>query len=799
MNPTSAQPPRCTASATERFEDACARLTQPPGKAQLVGVGGIGMAGLALLLKQLGWSVSGCDLRPGALAASLRKAGIEVFEGHSPAHLASLRGASPDAPSDWIVRSTAVPSTHPELEAARTLELPPLDRGVLLAAILSNRSRSVAVCGSHGKTTTATFTTALLQALGLQPGWCIGGVSEAFPEPAGLAPDAPDAPFVAECDESDGTLAWYHPTVTVVTSVDFDHREHFPDVAAFEAVFERILAQTRKGVVYVREDERAHHLCATRPHTLSVGLHPEAQLHADDIRADASGTGFRLRFEGRTVGTYHVAAPGLHNVRNALAALGAAHHLGVAIEQAAAALPIRSTLPARRFECVAERDGVRVLSDYAHHPAEIRALVDTTRLLHPVRRVAVFQPHRYTRTQALGEAFPGAFEGIDRLALAPVYPASEAPLRGGSTADLYTHFRHAAEQNSAIPVPVLAPSLEAAWHWLQATVRSGDLVLFVGAGDIDALAQRARSTVPLIPAPLDPPALPDVTFQSEVPAGSRTTYGVGGPIRLLADVSRHEALANLLAWRYTRREPWMPLGGGSNLLVPDTGYHGLMIQLAGPAFQSFERDPSDPRRVTVGAGWGGAALLQHLGSQGLGGLEHLYGIPGTLGGWLAMNAGAHGHAILDCIEAVDALDARGRALRLAPSQLGAGYRECRGLHDRIAVAATLRLEASTPAAVAERCRRFARQRTHLAGLRTAGSVFRNPPATSAGRLLDQCGCKGLRVGGAYVTERHANVFATDRYATASDLLALIDITRQRADRPLDLELRIAAVGARVRR
>lgn len=769
---------------TAAYEHAAATLSGPPGQAHFVGVGGVGMAGLAFLLSRRGWKTTGCDAAAGPLLAWLRSEGVVAVAGHSPDHATVL-----DPQRDIVVRSAAVPLQSPELAATTARGVPVYDRGVLFAALLDRQARAVAVCGSHGKTTTATFTATLLRGLGLAPGWCIGGTSAVLGAPASVG-GCEDAPFVAECDESDGTLALYHPFTTVVTNIDFDHMEHFESVAAFEAVFARVLRQTRHAIVYCRDDERGHALCAAFPETLSVGFHPESRLRATDLASDALGSDFTLQLDGQPLGRWRLGHPGVHNVRNALAALGAVHSLGGDVRRASALLANDLALPARRFDTTARLDGIRVVSDYAHHPTEIAALVATARLQPHARLVAVFQPHRYTRTKALGDQFPGAFAGVDALALAPVYAASENPLEGGTSAHLYAHFRSRAETDPGIPVPVLATSLDAAWHWLRATANPGDLVLIVGAGDVVALAGRAVDAAPWREAPASPPPVEGLEYAADVACARLTTYGVGGTAFGLARVATPDALRTVLAWCRSDARPWTVLGGGSNLLVPDTGYPGVLVQLRGPIFRQFRTDAQSPRIVVAGAALSGSALLDRLQESGLGGLEFMDGIPGTLGGWLAMNAGAHGGAIGDCVARVDVMAPDGSLRTLEPPELAFGYRRCDALRGNVIVSATLQLQPVAAALIGERRQAFRARRTDLSGLRTAGSVFRNPPGESAGRLLDLAGCKGLRVGGAEITSRHANVIATQRGATASDVLALASIAASRVPIPLHLEVRV---------
>ena len=837
-----------------QYDRAAALLTQPGAAVHFVGIAGVGMAGLATLLAQRGFRVSGCDAHPDApTVPPLRALGVTVETGHDPAHLAALDPAR----GDFVIRTPAADPGSPELAAAKARGLPVLDRGAVLAALLDTLPCPlIAVCGTHGKTTTATFAAQLLRELGAAPGWCIGkpGAAAAAPGVSGSKFDvqtsppecqgtgsAEQSPFVAECDESDGSLALYRPAVTVLGSVDFDHAEHFASEAEFLAVFETVLSQTREAVVYNADDPRLRAFVEGRspasvrgvarsdggstPRLLPVGTGPTARLRATALEETAAGTSFDLSLDGKPLGRFHIPIPGRHNLLNALAAMGAI----IATQGVRGTFPDRLDaalaalrLPGRRFEVVSTADGIRVVADYAHHPAEIAACLAMARttLAPGGRLIAVFQPHRPSRTLALGPQFPAAFAAADFLALAPVYAASEPDIPGGDIADLYAHFRAGSRPGLRRPAqdatetqeecaqgapPVLLRSLGEALPWLRGIARPGDTVLLVGAGDIISLA----SAFPpgWNAAPPQPPPAEGADIASGASAAPLCSYGVGGPVRALARVRTIEALRSLLAWCRETGTPWTVLGAGTNLLVPDTGFDGLLLHLEGPVFAGLSTEGAPEAQTPVpwrvGAALPGARLLAEWQRLGHSGLECMDGIPGTIGGWLAMNAGAQGHAIGDCLVSIDLLDPADGTVRTLPrAALALGYRSAavapghewpgspRPLSSFVILSAVLAPgESVAPSVVAERRAAFRAKRFDFRGLRTAGSVFRNPPGDSAGRLLDEAGLKGLRIGGAFVSERHANIFCAGPDATASDLLALIRIANLRVPR-LVPEIRI---------
>jgi UDP-N-acetylmuramate--alanine ligase len=413
-------------------------LIQKKGRVHFIGAAGIGMAGIAFLLKERGFSVSGCDVQENRQTDWLRNNDIEIFTGHDEGHITEH--------IDWLVRTTAVPDTHPEVRRAKALGIPVSRRGEVLPALMRDRT-CIAIAGTHGKTTT---TAMIAQVLGC--GYCIGGE---IPGIDGVAKDAPL--MVVEADESDGTVAGYTPDYSVITNIEYDHMEHHASEADFIGCFERLVRNTKEKIFYCADDPIASRLCSG-----NQKCEPFVLLE-DPIQ---------------------LPIPGRHNQWNAAAAMAVCKSWKseTEIRQALASIrPIR-----RRFETVFEGEGIRIVSDYAHHPTEVAALVQTALDLNPKRVLGIFQPHRYTRTLALGAAFPASFEGLERLWLVPVYAASEQPINGGTTKDLMAHFPVGWEKRIHY-----FEGLEPAWADIRSELRAGDLLLIIGAGDIEQIADWA--------------------------------------------------------------------------------------------------------------------------------------------------------------------------------------------------------------------------------------------------------------------------------------------------------------------
>lgn len=740
----------------------------------MLGIGGVGMAGLAALLLRDGWSVSGCDLSSGALVEWLGGLGVEVLQGHDPLHLSG--GEKPA-----VIISAAVNRGEPELQSALSQGLQVATRGEVLAALCAGRS-SIAVCGTHGKTTTSSFAARMLQELGGDPAWCIGGTTARLGSVAGGGNGA----LVVEADESDGSLALYYPELCVVTNIDLDHLEHFADEGELVACFARVVEQSWGGVVLCHDDTRVMSLASrSRVPLVTFGFGLGADLRAEKLVAGAESSEFDLVYKGQ-VERVRVGVAGRHNILNALGAAGAALLMGYEFSEVARALERGcGELPGRRFERILSRGGVEVVTDYAHHPVELRAMVEMAQGLAPKRLRVVFQPHRYSRTRALAAEFPRSLQGVDEVVLLPVFAASESVLPGGESADLYQRFREAGGGGRV----VLARSRKEAWEYLRGSVAEGDLIVLAGAGDIGVVAEWVlRESEQGWPGQ----SVSECSFGDRVSAlegvvveeygelAGWSAYRSGGVARWRIEVESVEGLAAVLELCYKQGVRWRMTGGGFNTWFSDLGESGCVIRWARGAMCGLEYRGD---LVEAGCGWSGLALLERVAAAGYGGLEFMEGIPGTLGGWLAMNAGIPGAEIGELVDWIRCLNPDGSFSILSGEEIGFVYRHCRGLSGRVALSCGLRLRRGSCGEEIKVARQGARERRlPLAGLRCAGSLFRNPEGMAAGRALESAGCMGLRVGGAAVSDFHANIVVTEDGSTSSDVLALMQQMRSRVSR-----------------
>jgi UDP-N-acetylmuramate--alanine ligase len=447
-------------------------VTLPWSRVHLVGVGGVGMSGLARILLARGVDVSGSDAKDSVTLTALRARGAEIVAGHDAALVSG---------ADAVVVSTAIRPDNPEVEAARAAGVPLLRRAEMLAQLMAG-SRAVAVAGTHGKTTTTSMVTIALQACGADPSFTIGGDLN---EPGSNAHHGSGDVFVAEADESDGSFLLLPADVAVITNVEADHLDTWGDLAAVEDAFARFAAQVpRDGVLVACADDpgAARAATAASARVVTYGTDETATTRAEGVELDGTGSRFTVVHEGRRLGTCTLAVPGQHNVRNALAAVAVGLVLGQPFGELAAGLAAFGGVR-RRFELRGVARGVRVYDDYAHHPTEIAATLAAAREVAAGGRLVVaFQPHLFSRTAAFAREFGAALALADDVVVMEVYAAREDPVPGVSG-------RLVAD---AVPLPpervVYEPSWLAVAGHLADRARHGDVVLTLGAGDVTLLA-----------------------------------------------------------------------------------------------------------------------------------------------------------------------------------------------------------------------------------------------------------------------------------------------------------------------
>ncbi|WP_309383536.1 UDP-N-acetylmuramate dehydrogenase [Cerasicoccus frondis] len=703
-----------------------------PDAVFMLGVGGMGMAPLAIYLAQAGAEVTGWDdsLRP-EVAQLLERHGVQLTE------------ALPESPT-LVARSSAIGENHDLLALARSRGARILRRGELLAEIVANK-KLVAVVGSHGKSTTTGMLIHLLAKAGFDCSYFLGALFRNDLAPAHYSADSEWV--IAEVDESDGTVEGFSPEITVAVNFDWDHADLYPTEADLCDAFRRLFDRTKSFVIIPEDSDVLNQIV---PERKALRCH---------------------------------SAPGF-NASNTALAMAAAREVGasVTLDMLLDFAGIR-----RRQDVMHQAFGVTLLADYAHHPTEITALLQHARSEWPGRQIVVFQPHRYTRTRQFAAEFAQALNIADEVMLLPVYAASEPVLVDGQSEAIVK----AAGQDWPIHNAVSLPNA------IDQAIRGARpaTVLFVGAGDIDGIARGFADDWLIIDEWREALSLYTKLTLAE-PLAGKTTLRVGGAARFYAEPDGVDDLERLLYFAKQSNLPCFTLGRGSNLIVADAGYPGLVISLKGAGFRDFQL--LENGRVKVGAGLALKRLCGQAAKEGLGGFEFLEGIPGTVGGALRMNAGAMGGWMFDVVESVEFMTAQGDICELPREEFHVEYRCCHELLEGMALSAVLKSGAQVEGnAIREQMDAYAGRRKESQPREpSAGCIFKNPSGDHAGKLIDELGLKGLRIGGAEVSTVHGNFIINREQATSADVLALIREIRKvvKAERGIDLEPEALLVG-----
>jgi UDP-N-acetylmuramate--L-alanine ligase/UDP-N-acetylenolpyruvoylglucosamine reductase len=749
-------------------------LTGPPRRVHLIGVAGSGMSGIAGLAIALGHRLSGSDKVDTVEVERLEKKGLQFQTPHTAEEVRD---------AELVVYSSAIKPGNLAFDEAKRLGIPMVRRADALAAVM-NSKKGIVVSGMHGKTTTSSMATHVLRCGGLKPSHYVGAEIPILGTNARW--DSEGEFFVAEGDESDGTLINYHPEHAIVLNIEPEHLDFYKDLAAIDAVYAKLVSQTRGKVIYCGDDEGASRIGAGHPGAVSYGRNDG---HAYRL-ADLVTQNFRSRFTvwkgSEKLGEASLNIPGAHNAMNALAVVALATEIGLSFDKIAAALESFRGAK-RRFEIRYETPRNLVVDDYGHHPTEIAATIATARTGGWKRVLVMFQPHRFTRTLALKDEFGRAFDQADAVFIANVYPASEKPIPGVSGQTIVDAML-AHGHKSAVHQPDITRIHQDAG----AKIEDGDLILSLGAGNIHEAG--ARLLADLITRDKLLEQMGPGTIRLHEPLSRHTTMRVGGPAQFWAEPETEEGFTDLVCHCFDEGIPFMVMGRGSNLLVRDGGIPGVVAHLARG---EFARHDVNGNEITAGVGLKLKQLTAIARKANITGFEWMEGIPGNLGGALRMNAGAMGLETFAQVIRVRYCDQDGNIFTRTPAEMEVRYRNVPTLRQNYALSATLR---GTPAETGEIERRIGdseRKRRETQPIAaSAGCIFKNPPEIPAGKLVEELGFKNFSVGRARVSEVHGNFIVNDGGATAEEILTLIDEIKAAAERErgIELETEVQIVG-----
>ena len=756
------------------------RLTDKtrPVRVHLIGVAGSGMSVLALLLLGMGHRVSGCDRVVGKETVRMEGLGLDFS---SPHNEESIEDA------DVVVFSSAIKDENVALAGARKRGIHCIKRAECLAAILGVK-KGIIISGTHGKTTTSAMTAHLLRRGPVKPSHYVGaeipvlGTNAHWEEEGDL--------MVAEGDESDGTLALYHPEHAVVLNMEEEHLDYYSGLDHIKQVFGQLLDQTQGSVIYCKECPNATAVCAERDGSISYGW-DDADFTATDVLETGGTVAFDMNFKGELIGRVELGIPGLHNALNALAALAVAHVSGLAFSDCARALATFAGAK-RRFETKYFSEKIRVIDDYGHHPTEIAATLQTAKSLGAKRIVIAFQPHRYSRTQKLASDFGEVLQAADRVFVTDIYPASEAPIEGVTAQTIVDAMKSHGKTKAEV-----VGHVGQAHHVVGNALREGDILITLGAGNVHEIGVKIVRDVQVLEDVLRSARdAGDVNASGELyePMRKHSTMLVGGPAQYWLQPQTYVGLGKMVQFCRDRGIAVRVVGRGSNLLVKQGGIPGVVIH---PNKGVFGEVSVEGDILTAGAGVRFKKLASVAQAHGLTGFEWMEGIPGNVGGGLRMNAGAMGVESFDQVVDVTFLDEDGEIRTREVDEIEHYYRNVPSLQRNFALTARFRGAPATAEEIQAKMDESTQKRKKSQPrAASAGCIFKNPEEMPAGMLVDKLGFKDTSVGKARVSLEHGNFIVNDGKATADEVLELITEIRKKAreEKGIELDTEVQIIG-----
>lgn len=757
----------------EQFSEKILNPEQPL-RVHLIGVAGSGMSGLARLLIQMGHRVSGSDRVTSGETERLRMLGLDFSTPHSGEVVKN---------TDAVIYSSAIRPTNPAFSEALIQKIATFRRAECLAAILHTKA-GVVVSGTHGKTTTSAMIAHILRQGDFMPCHYVGAEIPVLGSNAEWNQDGEY--LVAEGDESDGTLALYHPKHAIVLNVEEEHLDHYTrGIEQIREVFNNLLDQTSDTVFYCRECEEATQLCATRDNSISYGWQ-DADWTATDLSGQIGTVSFTVNYKGKELGRVQLGIPGLHNVLNALGAIAVASSCGVDFSKMNQALSSFAGAK-RRFETKHLSKRYRIVDDYGHHPTEVAATLQTARSYKPGRVIVLFQPHRYSRTHKLADDFGKTLQAADLVFVTDIYAASEDPIPGVSGQTIVD----AILANGSTKA-YFVPDLPTAHYAVGNNLAEGDLFLTLGAGNVHEAGNKIIRDLKVLEEIRNETKASAIKLYE--PMSRHSTMRVGGPAQFWIEPSEFRQLADSVSFCKARGIPVRIVGRGSNLLIRDGGIRGAVIHPAGGAFAAVTVEGNT---ITAGVGVRFKKVASIAREHGIGGFEWMEGIPGNVGGGLRMNAGAMGVETFDQVVAVTFLDEDGEIRTRKRDEIKFYYRNVPELRRNYALEATFAGVPSDQQAIQEKLNESRHHRnTTQPKAASAGCTFKNPAVCGAGQLIDEMGLKETGVGKAEVSPEHGNFIVNRGKASASDVISLIEKIKAKAkeDRGVVLETEIQILG-----
>jgi len=760
----------------------------------LIGIGGTGMSAIAIFLLEKGYKVTGSDKNRSSYFDLVRAKGADARVGSHP-DLATQ--------ADVIVRSSAIRDEDPEVIAGKAAGIPVLKRSDFLPEITAGKD-TIAIAGTHGKTTTTAMLIEMLSNLGQDPSFILGSEikklgTNAHAGHGGL--------FVIEADEYDYMFLGLAPQISVITNIEYDHPDCFTTPEIYEQAYVDFLNKTKAGGVALlcAEDPGVKHFLANNSfdhiQVLTYGLDENCDYTALFLDPSHASNEFVLTSKRGGVpqlsGPFTPSLPGKHNALNATAILACLHILGINPQLACESLADFSGTE-RRWDLVYEKDGVTLINDYGHHPTQLRYTLEAVRNAYPDRKIwAVWEPHTFSRTQSLQKDYIDALKLADQAIIMEIYAAREVD--EGYTPQVIVD---ALEDGKALYLP----DQDEATALIYELIQHNDLIIVFSAGKGPQFSAKLQALLEENNSETLQPSLPmrklEALFGAKLQRGEElakyTSIKVGGPAAGLIVINTLDELRHAVKSLWSLDVPFKILGGGSNLLVSDKGYPGIVLINRCNKVEIFKDHTPPLLYAEAGAKLG--TVAQMASRAGLGGLEWCNSIPGTVGGAVYGNAGAHGGDVQSQLDTVTLITRDGGEQTLSVEDMDFQYRSSKlkreGI-DTVIFSATFHGEHVDSSESLEKLDALTAKRAQAQPKgHSFGSTFKNPSNDFAGRLLEEAGMKGFVYGKARVSDKHANFILNDGEASAQEIYTLIRMGQARVKEKfgIDLQTEIELIG-----
>ena len=746
-----------------------------------VGIGGAGMCGIAEILIDLGFKVSGSDKQLTDVTNHLKSIGATIYDGH---FAKNVTGA------DALVYSSAVSMENPEVLEAQKMKIPIIRRAEMLGELMRMKF-GISIAGTHGKTTTTSMAGEILTEGGLDPTIIVGGKLKKNQTNARLG----QSKFlVAEADEFDRSFLTLTSSIAVITTLEVDHLDCYADLDDIKQAFVTFANKVPFfGAVIACIDEPSVQdiLPELKRRTITYGVSKQADLQAINITYKQGKSSYTLVWHDEILGEITIKSPGLHNIKNSLAAIAIGIELEMKFDSIKHGIESFDGV-GRRFEVKGIEKDIMVVDDYAHHPTEIMASLQGAKSGWDRRIVAVFQPHLYSRTRDFYQEFGKSFFNSDILVVTDVYPAREEPISGVSgelISKAATEFGHRRVEYVADKKKIV--------DFLKKEMHEGDLLITMGAGDIHKYGQEFLDSfkrVGMTKTSYNNSVLKGLNgdFHFDFEVAEKAHYRIGGKVDIYAIPETREDCRLLIERCKENDIPYFVFGEGTNLLISDNGYRGVFLSLEKACSELI----LSQEKSQIGAGVVLWDLIKATMENGLGDMSNMSWIPGTVGGALFMNAGAFGTEIEEFVISVDVIDENGQFRTLNKEEAAFAYRTS-GLQSGYTILGAQmkfknfsveEMKINSADIIAKR------QSRQPLDYPSCGSVFKRPPGLYAGTLIEDCQLKGYRFGGAQVSEKHANFILNVDQAKAEDVYSVIkhvvktvfDIKQVRLEREVKL-------------